>query len=410
MTRHIIKVILKRRTSTTLLIFEFAIAFITLVSLGVFIINFIGNSNKPLGFKYNNVLQLDFNNLKGEDWDHQKVLIQQFTNLFNSFEEVEAVGFLDRNIPFQPHNFTEILGIKSQYSKIPSVNTSIADNFLVKALSIGVTEGNWFTKADYAMKYLPVVINEKAKTMLFPHVKNVIGKTIYLYKEPATIVGVINDFRYSGDFSNPAPFIFIQSFYNKETTYNQNLNIDANNSDYNCPAVIYLKVKQGAGIDFEERLKNTVSTKLPDWDFRIYRMEKVRNAYIKRVWLPVILVSLVIFFLLVNIVLGLFGVLWYNISLRKSEIGLRLAVGASRANIYRQFIVEMLTLATLGIIPGLIIAAQFPILKVFRIEISVYIISALIAALIIYLLVILCAVLPSAQAAKIQPAVALHEE
>ncbi|MBA7556123.1 hypothetical protein ES705_48821 [subsurface metagenome] len=122
------------------------------------------------------------------------------------------------------------------------------------------------------------------------------------------------------------------------------------------------------------------------------------------------MIGLVLGFLIFNSIAGLFGVLWYNISLRKSEIGLRVAVGASKSNIYKQFIGEMLVLATLGIIPGLIIAAQFPILKVFNIQPKVYIIAMLAATLLIYLLVTLCAILPSAQAAKIQPAIALHEE
>lgn len=75
MIQHMLKIILKRKTSTKLLIVEFVIAFVTLVSLGVFITSFISNYHKPLGFKYENVLQLDFQNLKGEGWYEQKAII-----------------------------------------------------------------------------------------------------------------------------------------------------------------------------------------------------------------------------------------------------------------------------------------------------------------------------------------------
>ncbi|MFO7657835.1 MAG: FtsX-like permease family protein [Bacteroidales bacterium] len=409
MIAHILKTIIKRKTTTRLLVIEFAIAFLTLFATGVFIARYISNYQKPLGFKYSNVLQLDFQNLKGEDWDAQKVMIQSFADLFKSFPEVEHVAFYDRNVPFQPKNYTELLDIKYQNTVIRRAKAAMSDNNLAAALSIKINEGRWFQNTDYTMKYLPIVINQNLKDKLFGR-KNALGETILLHKEPATIVGVIEDFRYAGDFSDAGPFFFIQSFFNVETTYNQDLQIDANNSDYNCPAIIYLKLKDGIGLDFENRLKQTINTKLPDWDFRIYKMENVRKTYIKRVWLPIFLVSLVVGFLLINIVLGLFGVLWYNISLRKSEIGLRMAVGANKKNIYRQFIGEMLILATLGILPGIIIAAQFTFLKVFDIENKVFIIAMLAATIIIYLLVMLCALLPAAQAAKIQPAMALHEE
>jgi putative ABC transport system permease protein len=70
----------------------------------------------------------------------------------------------------------------------------------------------------------------------------------------------------------------------------------------------------------------------------------------------------------------------------------------------------MLVLATLGVVPGLVIAVQFPLLKAFGVEAKVYVLAMLAAALLIYILVVLCALLPSAQAAKIQLAMALHEE
>ena len=109
-------------------------------------------------------------------------------------------------------------------------------------------------------------------------------------------------------------------------------------------------------------------------------------------------------------ILGLFGVLWYNINNRKSEIGLRCALGATRDYIHKQFIGEMMVIATLGIIPGLIITIQFPILNVFNLESLVYYLAIAISILTIYILIIICALLPSAQAAKIKPATALHEE
>jgi len=106
----------------------------------------------------------------------------------------------------------------------------------------------------------------------------------------------------------------------------------------------------------------------------------------------------------------LFGVLWYNINRRKSEIGLRRAVGASGNRISLQFITESLVIASIAVILGLFFAVQFPILKVFDVPSAVYVTAMVLSVLFIYVLVATCALYPGKQAATIYPAVALHED
>ena len=69
-----------------------------------------------------------------------------------------------------------------------------------------------------------------------------------------------------------------------------------------------------------------------------------------------------------------------------------------------------MVLATFSLALGVFFAVQFPILNVFDVPSSVYILGILLAVLSVYLLVVLCAWFPSRQAAAIQPAVALHDE
>ena len=108
--------------------------------------------------------------------------------------------------------------------------------------------------------------------------------------------------------------------------------------------------------------------------------------------------------------LGLFGVMWYNINKRRGEIGLRRAIGATGKSVSSQLVTESIILATLSIIVGTFFAVQFPLLNVFDLPASVYIIAMLLAIIFIYVLVIICALYPGRQAAAIYPAVALHEE
>jgi putative ABC transport system permease protein len=67
-------------------------------------------------------------------------------------------------------------------------------------------------------------------------------------------------------------------------------------------------------------------------------------------------------------------------------------------------------LATLSLIIGAFFAVQFPLLNVFDLPASVYVIAMLLSMIFIYLLVLVCSLYPGKQAAAIYPAVALHEE
>jgi putative ABC transport system permease protein len=125
---------------------------------------------------------------------------------------------------------------------------------------------------------------------------------------------------------------------------------------------------------------------------------------------PLTVIFIVCGFLIANVVLGLFGVLFQNISRRKGEIGVRRAMGATKGNILSHFIGEMIVLATFAVALGVFFAVQFPILNIFDVSTSVYVSGIAIAIVAVYGLVFLCSWFPSLQAAKIYPAMALHED
>jgi putative ABC transport system permease protein len=79
-------------------------------------------------------------------------------------------------------------------------------------------------------------------------------------------------------------------------------------------------------------------------------------------------------------------------------------------SVTRQLIAEALIMATLALILGSFFAIQFPLLHIFDLPASTYLIALSLAIIFIYLLVTLCALYPGRQAATIHPAVALHED
>lgn len=120
-------------------------------------------------------------------------------------------------------------------------------------------------------------------------------------------------------------------------------------------------------------------------------------------------------FLLVNILLGVVGTFWIRTQQRRSEIGLRLALGSSHAGIRRLLITEGLLLLVLAVVPALIISLNIgfaDLLSVDQMEFTVerFIVVEVITFMLIAFMIVAGVYLPARQAMKIQPAEALHEE
>ena len=142
----------------------------------------------------------------------------------------------------------------------------------------------------------------------------------------------------------------------------------------------------------------------------ITTLDKRNEENSRHSWVLMIGLLSICGFLCINVALGLFGVLWYNISKRRSEIGLRRTLGATRSNISFQFITEIIMVTLIGIFVGLFFAAQFPIMKLFDMENINYYYAMLSSAGVILVLVLICAFYPSRQAAMVNPAMVLHED
>ena len=140
-------------------------------------------------------------------------------------------------------------------------------------------------------------------------------------------------------------------------------------------------------------------------------------------------VALMLFFVL-NISLGIIGTFWFRNQTRRSEIGLRMAVGSSRTMLQMQFIVEALLLLTIAVIPAIainllivgadLIKLRMDVMIEYRtVKDSLYIIQNaplrfLITNLITYvflaLIVGLSAWIPAHRASTIHPVDALRDE
>lgn len=127
------------------------------------------------------------------------------------------------------------------------------------------------------------------------------------------------------------------------------------------------------------------------------------------------LVSTVGSFLLVNIFLAIIGTFWFRISRRRSELGLRMALGSSRGGIFRFCFLEGLILLTLAAVPAILVCANLLWGDIISTEVmpqslTRFLTDVLISWLVLALTILLGIAYPAWQAATLRPADALHEE
>jgi hypothetical protein len=109
---------------------------------------------------------------------------------------------------------------------------------------------------------------------------------------------------------------------------------------------------------------------------------------------------------------GLYGTLSYLVSVRRREVGLRLALGALRGQIVRQFLVQGLRVSCLGCIAGLGLAAMFArLLSGMLYDLSPSDPATLAGAVLIVLgVAMIASLLPAIRAARLEPMQVLRDQ
>jgi len=115
---------------------------------------------------------------------------------------------------------------------------------------------------------------------------------------------------------------------------------------------------------------------------------------------------------LVLAAVGLYGVIAYRVALRTREIGVRMALGASRRNVFREVVGQGLSIAVIGIVIGeALTIALSRVLGAVDADIRPPGLVVLAGTGIIWLVVALVATyVPAARASRVNPLVALRYE
>ena len=389
MFSHLFKLIWNKKKENFLMITEMLVSFLVIFAVLSMMVFYYHNYRQPMGFDYEDVWVVNYSAPESVQRGDSAMLFRQtIRQMLLSMPQIKKLSFAGSNVPFAMSTSNSNIDYTGK-----TVLANIYDSEISYAsvLNMHLKEGRWFTQADQTSKYPPVVINEMTKEALFGN-GNAVGKLIGK-DNPLKVVGVVQNLKDKGDYQ-PVEY----GIYKLMDT-----------GSYHHSSTILLKVQPGTDAAFEGKIFKQLSNAIGS-SIEIEHLDKKLAAKNKIFLVPAVIATIVAAFLIINVALGLFGVLWYNINKRRSEIGLRRAVGATGNSVSKQLVGEALMLSTFALIIGSFFAVQFPLLNVFDLPEGIYIIAMVLSILFIYFLVIICALYPGRQAAAIYPATALHED
>jgi putative ABC transport system permease protein len=269
-------------------------------------------------------------------------------------------------------------------------------------MGIPVVRGRVFSDHDTESSGEVVVINEAAARRYWPN-ENPLGQRISLGApdEWREIVGVVGDTRHEGLDADADPAAFLpqrQRFSNLGTGFERTMTL-----------VIRTGGDLGALASF---IRTSVAGVDPQLPIGLVRpMDEMIAESVAPRRLNFVLVSSFAFVALVLTAAGLYGVMAYLVTQRTREIGVRMALGASRRQVLGLVLRQAGAMTLVGIaigVAGALLLTRSMTLLLFGVSAAdplVYVgVSALLAAV-----ALLAVAVPSSRATRIDPLAALRE-
>lgn len=400
MLRHLVTLIWNRKRANFLLITEIFCAFVVLFVVGSTLVYFRQNYQAPRGFDYQQVWQLVLDQgSTPQTGAQQSAIARHILQRLRTLPGVQYAAFTSANTPYSDNHSSTNLSRKL-HGEGPSSNKYRIGPEMRHVLRLPLTAGRWFDPNAEAVQdedndREDVVISAETQAALFPD-RSPLGQTLYSANRELRVIGVTGPFRADGDLSDPKPAVFLP--------------VGSQDTTFRYQDRLLVRVQPSAGAALEQRMSAEIRTFGPGWTATITPLTEQRAAQLKIMLAPLVALVLVGIFLIGNVALGLFGVLWFNINQRRAEIGVRRAMGATAGAISGQIVGEILVVTTFGLGLGLVVAAQFPLLGVLGVPPGIYLTAMGLATGLIYALTAVCALYPSWLAAGIHPAVALRED
>ncbi len=330
------------RLRDALIVLEFSFSLVLLTGAGVLIDSFVNLLRVPPGFDAHNVLvaAVQLPGYAYKDAAGQVAFFRQAVDRLGGLPGVAAAGGID-DLPLTSDRDADGFQIEGQpaatASELPVAQVRAASPGYFRAMGIPLMKGRIFADTDREAAPEVAVINRTMAHRFFPHVDPV-GKRLRLGEGAPgwlTIVGVVGDVRDLGLEAAPDPEVY-RPFAQAPAPY--------------MSLVARTATAPAGSIQAAREAIRSVDRGMPA--VAPTTMEQIVSLAMADRRFNVLLISIFAAIALILAAVGMYGVISYWATQRTHEIGIRIALGARRADVSRLVMGRGAALALLSIVFG----------------------------------------------------------
>jgi len=326
-----------------LVVSEVALALVLLMGAGLLIRSFQRLVAVDPGFRADHILTawIQFPNARYEK-DEQKN--QFFARLLDSVRAIPGVrsASADGFLPFA--GIIAGTGVQVEGrpilppSQLPDINVSLVEPDFFETLGIPLISGRTFNRSEAFQASGNVVISRSMAQTLWPN-ENPIGKraTIYMKRNntPSTVIGVVGDIKHTGLSSPVKPTAY---WAYPELGFQFMTLVIRTEGD---PRALIPDLRQTVlRIDKNQPIADVVPMDT------LLSISVARTRFATQVMAAFASVAVLL------AIIGIYGIISYDVEQRSREIGIRMALGAQRTSVIHLVLRRGLILAGLGIVLG----------------------------------------------------------
>ena len=383
---------------SALVVAEMALALMLLAGAGLLMRSFVELMQVDPGFRPDHLLTLQVmlpQQDKYNDAAQRTAVYQQIFQRLEALPGVHSAGGTTR-LPLREGASTrlEIEGRPLAEGERPEVEFRRASTDYFRAMGIATLQGRVFNSADRADSLPAAVINQAAAQRIWPG-ENPVGKRVRWSSTWLTIVGVVGNVKQFG-LDAPAP-PEIYTHFDQGPPYN--------------PLLVIRTAADPAAIAAAARAQLRAAE--PGLViYRVETMESLVSASVAERRLNMWLMGAFAALAAVLAGIGIYGLMSYTVAQRTHEIGIRMALGAGREDVFRLVLGNAGRLAALGLVIGL--GGALALSRLLRSVLfgvrSTDPLTFVGVALILAVVALLASYIPARRATRVDPMVALRYE
>jgi predicted permease len=330
-----------RRLLSGLVVVQIALSLALLVTSGLFLRTLRNISYANPGFEQDHVLTASVGlNIAGYPEDEAIVIRHKILDRVSALPAVTAAALTDwvplslarKSVDAYPEGYAphphELLEVR---------RADVTDGYF-QTMGMRIIAGRDFTRDDDEKAPRVLVVDETAANHYWPG-QDPLGRQLHIWGGPFRVVGVAKNTKHQFMNEPPEPMVYMSYFQEPDSETIVQVKTRGNPEDA-APAL--------------EQAIHQVDGRLPVFDVRAMRETTQMSGMF-----AVMQSTFAGMFAMIALILaatGIYGVVAYRTQLRTHEIGIRVALGATRADVLRLVLMQGVRLTIAGLVLGLALA------------------------------------------------------